>query len=379
MPLPPLVPLGPVLDRSEVARYARHLLLPGFGAEAQRRLRRASVLVVGAGGLGAPVLGYLAAAGVGRIGIADPDVIEASNLQRQILHRADALGTPKVASAAAFVTGLNPDVEVVQYPVRVDETNAAELVGPHDLVIDGTDNFPTRYLLGDTCVRLGRPYVWASILRWDGQVSVFWSDHGPCLRCVFPAPPDPGLVPSCAEGGVLGVVCGSVGSAQAAEAIKIITGTGEPLVGRLAVFSASTGAWQQLPIARDPRCPACGDATASSAAQAQGGTGLPPAPLIEPADLVSWLAARERGERDFVLVDVRGPGEREINQIPGAVTEDAVVGLSPEVALVVHCKSGGRSARAAARWQAERSGAVHDLAGGIDAWIRDVDPSLPTY
>lgn len=377
--LPPLVDPGPSLGREDVARYARHLLLPGFGEVAQRRLQNASVLVVGAGGLGAPVLGYLAAAGVGRIVIADPDDVEESNLQRQIIHRSDAVGTPKVVSAGAFVRGLNPGVEVVEHPVRVDASNAEELVGACDLVVDGTDNFPTRYLLNDTCVRVGRPYVWASILRWDGQVSVFWAEHGPCLRCVFPAAPDPGLVPSCAEGGVLGVVCGSVGSAQAAEAIKLITGTGEPLVGRLGVFNAARGTWDQLPVTKDPRCVACGDgsATVGRAKLSERHSGV--APLIEPIELGRWLAERERGERDFVLVDVRTEGERSINRIPGSVTSSELEGVPGERAVVVHCKSGGRSARAAAELIGTRLGPVWDLAGGIDAWIRDVEPDLPRY
>ena len=258
MAWPPLVEPAPALSRDEVARYARHLLIPEVGLLGQRRLKAARVLVVGAGGLGSPALLYLAAAGVGTIGVVDDDVVEASNLQRQVVHGVDDVGRPKTDSAADTLAGVNPLVTVVRHDLRLDSGNALELIGGYDLVLDGTDNFATRYLVNDACVLLGKPHVWGSIYRFDGQVSVWWAEHGPCYRCVFPEPPPPGMVPSCAEGGVLGVLCAAIGSVQATEAIKLLTGVGEPLVGRLMVHDALRQTWDTLTVRKDPDCAVCG-------------------------------------------------------------------------------------------------------------------------
>ena len=258
MAWPPLVEPAPALSREEVARYARHLLIPEVGLLGQRRLKAARVLVVGAGGLGSPALLYLAAAGVGTIGVVDDDVVETSNLQRQVVHGVGDVGRAKTASAADTLAEVNPLVTVVRHDLRLDSGNALELIGGYDLVLDGTDNFATRYLVNDACVLLGKPHVWGSIYRFDGQVSVWWAEHGPCYRCVFPEPPPPGMVPSCAEGGVLGVLCAAIGSVQATETIKLLTGVGEPLVGRLMVHDALRQSWDTLTVRKDPDCAVCG-------------------------------------------------------------------------------------------------------------------------
>lgn len=393
MPFPPLVEPGPALSAGEVSRYSRHLLLPDIGVLGQRRLRAAKVLVVGAGGLGSPVLLYLAAAGVGTIGIVDDDVVEASNLQRQVVHGQSDLGRAKVESARDRVLEVNPDVEVVLHEVRLDSSNALEILDPYDVVLDGTDNFATRYLVNDACAILGIPEVWGSIFRFDGQVSVFWAEHGPTYRDLHPEPPPPGSVPSCAEGGVLGVLCGAVGSVMATEAIKLITGAGEPLVGRVLVYDALEMSWRTVRVRPNP---ALGPIT--SLVDYEEFCGLPQArarqsgedAVVSATDLARMLAAREAGEDDFVLVDVREPHERDIVVIPGAVCvpvgrfrSGEAVGEVDRLAagrrVVLHCKSGVRSADALAvlRSSGHRD-AVH-LAGGVLAWVRDVDPSLPTY
>jgi sulfur-carrier protein adenylyltransferase/sulfurtransferase len=408
MPLPPLVPPGPPLPADQVRRYSRHLILPEVGTAGQRRLAAARVLVVGAGGLGSPALMYLAAAGVGTIGVLDDDVVDESNLQRQVVHGQSDLGRPKVDSARDAVAEINPHVRVLPHRERLDASNALELFADYDLVLDGTDNFATRYLVSDACELLGLPYVWGSIFRFDGQVSVFWADPpaaadgspvaGVTYRDVHPEPPPPGTVPSCAEGGVLGVLCAAIGSVMVTEAVKLICGIGEPLLGRLMVFDALGMTWRTLRVRPDPRRPEvtaladydafCG-VPGSAAAQATAGA------TVGAAELAGWLAERERGERSFVLVDVREAGEREIVAIPGAVllpvgrfrTGEAVTELADLVPaenargprLVLHCKSGGRSAEALALARAAGyDDAVH-LAGGVLAWVEQVDPSLPTY
>ena len=393
MSLPPLVePVGE-LSRQEVLRYSRHLILPDVGPIGQRRLAGAKVLVVGAGGLGSPVLLYLAAAGVGTVGIVDDDVVDASNLQRQVIHGQSDLGRPKVDSAADRIAQVNPHVRVVRHRQRLDSTNALEVLRGYHLVIDGTDNFPTRYLVGDACELLGLPQVWGSIFRFDGQVAVFWPGRGPVYRDLFPAPPPPGAVPSCAEGGVLGVLCASIGSVMATEAVKLICGIGEPLVGRLLVFDALEMSWRTVRVRPDPeRVPVTEliDYVAFCAGPVPTvapATGPPPEATIDVQVLRAMLAERDQGRDDFLLVDVREPAERQIVAIPGSVLVpradlvdgDALATLPADRRIVLYCKSGGRSAQAlAALHAAGRTDAVH-VDGGVLAWVREIEPDRPTY
>ena len=406
---------GPVaaraLSRDEVARYARHILLPGVGMAGQQRLAAARVLVVGAGGLGSPALLYLAAAGVGTIGIVDDDVVETSNLQRQVVHRDADVGRLKTESAAESVAAVNPHVRVVRHDVRLDSSNALDVLRDYDVVLDGTDNFPTRYLVNDACTLLGIPHVWGSIYRFDGQVSVWWAGHGPCYRCVFPEPPPPGAVPSCAEGGVLGVLCAAIGSAQVTETVKIVLGVGEPLVGRLLVHDALRMTWDTLPVRRDPGCPVCGDAPTITLATglvdyaAFCGVPFGPVPGAATVDAVgaveggvplvsvSSLAAALASDEPPLLIDVRGDEERSIAAIPAGVaihldafrdgTAYARAELAEAVAarrpVVIHCKVGGRSAEATALALAAGLTGVSSLDGGVLAWVREIDPSQPEY
>jgi molybdopterin/thiamine biosynthesis adenylyltransferase/rhodanese-related sulfurtransferase len=393
----PLVEPGPPLGSAQLARYGRHLALPEIGQLGQRRLAAARVLVIGAGGLGSPALLYLAAAGVGTIGVLDPDIVEESNLQRQVIHGQSDRGRAKVDSAADRIAELNPQVRVIRHRLRLDRGNALEIMGGYHLVLDGTDNFPTRYLVSDACELLGLPEVWGSILRFDGQVSVFWAPHGPTYRDLFPTPPPPGSVPSCAEGGVLGVLCASIGALMATEAIKLICGIGEPLLGRLLVFDALATSWRQIRVRAVPDRPPvtelvdheafCGLPDEQEVAVVEGT--LPPSQdgTIDVYALRDLLAARERGEDDFVLIDVREGYEREIVSIPGAqhvplqelLTPDGLTRLPPGRRVVLHCKSGARSARAlAAVRSAGHPDAVH-VAGGVLAWVRRIDPSLNGY
>ena len=394
--LPPLVEPAGSLTPAEMQRYSRHLILPDVGVEGQKRLKNARVLVVGAGGLGSPALLYLAAAGVGTIGVVDADVVDASNLQRQVVHGEGDVGRRKVDSAADRVAEVNPHVRLVKHAVHLDSSNALEILRDYDLVLDGTDNFPTRYLVNDACAILGLPEVWGSIFRFDGQVSVFWAEHGPTYRDLFPEPPPPGAVPSCAEGGVLGVLCAAIGSVMATEAVKLVCGIGDPLVGRLMVFDALAMTWRTLTVRPNPALPPITalvdyEAFCGLAPAAQPGEDPLAAATIDVHALRDLLAARERGETDFVLVDVREPYEREIVVIPGAVNVPkadvlaaAASGAWPDALaggrrVVLHCKAGGRSAEAlAALLAAGRADAVH-VAGGVLAWAREIDPSLPTY
>jgi molybdopterin/thiamine biosynthesis adenylyltransferase/rhodanese-related sulfurtransferase len=391
MSLPPLVGPGPPLGPAELLRYSRHLLLPQLGPVGQRRLAAARVLVVGAGGLGSPVLAYLAAAGVGTVGILDDDVVDASNLQRQVVHGTADVGAAKVASAAATVAALNPLVTVVPHAVRLDPGNALDLLAGYDLVIDGTDNFATRYLVSDACAVLGRPCVWGSVLRFDGQVAVFWSaptgGAAPVTyRDLHPEPPPPGTVPSCAEAGVLGVTCGVIGSAMGTEAVKLICGIGEPLLGRLSVYDALAASWRTVRVRRGP------DAVPVTALEPDYEVfcGLPPAVTpggvgavgaIDASELERRLAGRDAGGPDFVLVDVREPAEREVSTVPGAVglplasieaDPGTLVALAAGRPVVLHCQSGVRSARALGLARAAGLDAVH-LDGGILAWLALAD------
>ena len=403
MPLPPLASAGAPLDRTDVERYARHVLLPQVGRRGQERLTSAKVLVVGAGGLGSPALLYLAAAGVGTIGIVDADVVETSNLQRQVIHRDADVGRPKTESAAEAVARVNPHVTVVRHDARLDSSNALEILRGYDVVLDGTDNFPTRYLVNDACVLLGKPHVWGSIYRFDGQVSVWWAEHGPCYRCVFPDPPPPGAVPSCAEGGVLGVLCAAVGSVQATETIKLLLGIGEPLVGRLLVHDALAMTWDTLTVRKDPACPVCGEHPSVTGlvdyeelcgvpgAGHEGRTARGSPEEVVPVVSAPSLAVDLATDAPPLVVDVRGPDERSIAAIPGAVAihldafrdgtafSDYAELASRDRRVVVHCKAGGRSAEAVRLARAAGYTDIASLDGGVLAWVREVDPTQPQY
>ncbi len=392
MSLPPLVEPAADLSVDEVKRYSRHLIIPEVGMTGQKRLKNAKVLCVGAGGLGSPALLYLAAAGVGTLGVVDYDVVDESNLQRQIIHGQSDIGRSKAQSARDSINEINPYVNVVLHEEQLTTDNVMEIFAGYDLIVDGTDNFATRYLVNDACVLLGKPYVWGSIYRFDGQASVFWAEYGPCYRCLYPEPPPPGMVPSCAEGGVLGVLCASIGSIQVNEAIKVITGIGEPLAGRLMIYDALEMSYRTVRVRKDPECAICGknptitelidyDAfcgvVSADAQQAASGS------TITATDLKGML---DRGD-DIFLVDVREPNEYEIVSIPGSVlipkdqflSGSALERLPQDKKIVLHCKSGARSAECLAVVKgAGYSDAVH-VGGGVLAWVSQVDPSLPTY
>ncbi len=387
----PLVEPADELTIDEVRRYSRHLIIPDVGMIGQKRLKNAKVLIIGAGGLGSPALLYLAAAGVGTLGIIDDDVVDESNLQRQVIHGQSDIDKLKVTSAAESVAEINPHVTVIQHHVRLDTDNVMEIFSGYDLILDGTDNFATRYLVNDAAVLLDKPYVWGSIYRFEGQVSVFWAQEGPQYRDLYPEPPPPGMVPSCAEGGVLGVLCASIGSIMSTEAIKLITGIGEPLIGRLMVYDALEMRYSTLNVRRDPTgVPItalmddyeafCGSISEEAADAAADST-------ISVITLDGWLKERGDGGRDFVLVDVREAGEYEINKIPGSVlipkgeflNGKALEKLPSDKQIVLHCKSGVRSAEALAVLKgAGYSDAVH-VGGGIVAWVNQIDPSQPSY
>ncbi|MCS7479706.1 adenylyltransferase/sulfurtransferase MoeZ [Umezawaea endophytica] len=390
MALPPLVEPAAELTKEEVARYSRHLIIPDVGVDGQKRLKNAKVLVVGAGGLGSPALLYLAAAGVGTLGVVDFDIVDESNLQRQVIHGQSDVGKPKAESARDSVAEINPFVKVNLHQVHLNSENALDIFRDYDLILDGTDNFATRYLVNDAAVLLGKPYVWGSIFRFEGQVSVFWDDapggQGLNYRDLYPEPPPPGMVPSCAEGGVLGVLCASIGSIMVTEAIKLLTGIGDPLLGRLMVYDALDMTYRTIKIRKDPESPKitelidydafCGVVSTDAQEAAAGNT-------ITPLELKHKQDAGD----DFLLVDVREPHEFEIVRIPGSVlipkdrilSGEAFAELPQDKQIVLHCKSGARSAEAlAALHKAGFSDAVH-VGGGVLSWAREVDPSLPTY
>jgi adenylyltransferase/sulfurtransferase len=381
------------LSQNEVARYSRHLIMPEVGVEGQKRLKASSVLLVGAGGLGSPLGLYLAAAGVGRIGIVDFDVVDFSNLQRQIMHGTPDVGRPKLHSARDRIRAINPEVRIDLYETPLKRDNALDILRPYDVVIDGTDNFPTRYLVNDACVMLNKPNVYGSIFRFDGQASVFYSGKGPCYRCLYPEPPPPGEVPSCAEGGVLGILPGLIGCIQATEGVKLLLGRGEPLIGRLLLYDALQMSFREFKVRRNPKCPMCGDSptikqlidydqfcgvrgqeTAVAAAASPGGE-----------TTVEELKKRlDRGEPVFIL-DVRNPEEYQICRLAGSTLiplpslPQRVGELDPGREMVVHCKSGIRSMKAIAFLRQQGFTKLVNLKGGILAWADKIDTTMPKY
>jgi molybdopterin/thiamine biosynthesis adenylyltransferase/rhodanese-related sulfurtransferase len=380
------------LSQQEVARYSRHLIMPEVGMEGQKRLKAASILLIGAGGLGSPLGLYLAAAGIGRIGLVDFDVVDFSNLQRQVLHGTPDVGRSKLQSARDRLSAINPEVQLDLYETRLSSANALKIFAPYDIIVDGTDNFPTRYLVNDACVLLKKPNVYGSIFRFDGQASVFWPPHGPCYRCLYPEPPPPGEVPSCAEGGVLGILPGLIGCIQATEAVKLVLGQGSPLVGRLLLYDALQMRFQEFKVRRNPKCPMCGDQpTITKLIDYEQFCGVrgqeAPAPGAgQLAEItVEELKARlDRGDKVFIL-DVRNPEECQICRLPGSVLlplpqlPQRFAELPKDRELVVHCKSGMRSARAIQFLRQQGFERLKNLKGGILAWAERVDRTMPKY
>jgi adenylyltransferase/sulfurtransferase len=380
---------------SELTRYSRHFALPEFGHAGQLKLKQSSVLIVGAGGLGSPASLYLAAAGVGTIGLVDFDDIDITNLQRQIMYTTADVGQPKLAVSAQRLRQLNPEIEIRTHAQRLTRDNALEMIEAYDVVIDGTDNFPTRYLVNDACVLLGKPYVYGSILRFDGQVSVFDARHGPCYRCLFREPPPPGLVPNCAEGGVLGVLPGVIGSLQALEAVKLLAGVGESLIGRLLLFDGLSLRWRELKLKKHPECPMCGThPTITGLIDYEEFCGYTPngsmtenqTPALKEMTVEELKARLEAGDQPLIL-DVREEFEWKIANLEphGArlIPLSELVGRESELdknqEIVIHCRSGGRSARAAQHLMDHGFTNVANLKGGIRAWSEQIDPSVPTY
>jgi adenylyltransferase/sulfurtransferase len=390
--LPPLVEPAAELSVDEIRRYSRHLIIPDVGVAGQKRLKNAKVLVVGAGGLGSPALMYLAAAGVGTLGIVEFDTVDESNLQRQIIHGQSDIGRPKAESARDSILEINPYVTVNIHGEPLSRDNAMQIFAGYDLIVDGTDNFATRYLVNDAAVLLGKPYVWGSIYRFDGQASVFWAEYGPCYRCLYPEPPPPGMVPSCAEGGVLGVLCASIGSIQVTEAIKLLAGIGEPLLGRLMVYDALEMNYRTVKVRKDPNCAVCGEhptvtelidyddfcgTVSAEAAEATFGS------TITVGELRDW----QNADKPIDLIDVREPAEWEIVRIPGArlvpkgdiLSGQALADLPQDRQIVLYCKTGVRSAEALAAIKAAGfKDAVH-VQGGVTSWVKQIDPALPSY
>ncbi len=387
-------PAAVLLSHEEIRRYSRHLVLPEVGVEGQKRLKAASVLIIGAGGLGSPAGLYLAAAGVGRIGIVDYDVVDESNLQRQIIHGTKDVGRPKIDSAEAALLDINPYIEVVKYPVPITSGNALAIMKDYDVILGATDNFPTRYLMNDASVMLGKPNIYGSIYRFEGQVSVFYAAEGPCYRCLFPEPPPPGLVPSCADGGVLGVLPGTIGTIMATEALKLIIGCGEPLIGRLLLYDAASMTFDTIRLRKNPRCPVCGPhPTITALIDYEQFCGVPGhdhsayddgQPPVRSLTVDEVKARLEAGD-DLLILDVREPPEWQISAIEGTrrIPKDQVLHHLDELPrdrdIVVHCRTGVRSADVIRQLQAHGYTRLYNMAGGINAWARQIDPSLPTY
>ena len=378
----------PKLSHAEVLRYSRHLLLPEVGVEGQRKLKAARVLTIGAGGLGSPLSLYLSAAGVGTIGIVDFDVVDLTNLQRQIVHGTSTLGRSKLESAKARLTDLNPNLNVESHETRLTAENALGIIRENDNVVYGTDNFPTRYLVNDACVLLGKPNVYGSIFRFEGQASVFYAKDGPCYRCLYSEPPPPGLVPSCAEGGVLGVLPGIIGSIQALETIKLIIGAGDSLIGRLVLFDALKLRFRELKLRKDPSCPICGDhPTIHELIDYEAFCGIGAAPAYQGPEVVAEQLKEERDEKgdDLVLIDVREPHEWEIAHIDGArliplgQLPDRIGELDGHAEIVTYCHKGVRSMKALEILRGAGFGKVRSLAGGVDAWASRIEPGMARY
>jgi adenylyltransferase/sulfurtransferase len=381
------------LSNEEIQRYSRHLIMPEVAMEGQKKLKAAKVLLVGTGGLGAPLGLYLAAAGIGRIGLVDFDVVDFSNLQRQVIHSTKDVGRPKLESAKEKILGINPHVQVDGYETMLRADNAMDIIKDYDIVIDGTDNFPTRYLVNDACVLLDKPNVYGSIFRFEGQASVFYAREGPCYRCLYPEPPPPGLVPSCAEGGVLGILPGTIGLVQATEAVKLILGKGRSLVGRLLLYDALEMKFRELKLRKNPKCPLCGDnPTIKALIDYDQFCGITPQPVaavpaaeetyeITPEELKGRL---DRGDR-LTIVDVREPHEYSINRLPNSIliplgqVGTRMKELDPNDEIIVHCKMGGRSAKAVKQLREAGFKKIKNLTGGIDRWAQKVDPSMPRY
>ena len=386
----PLIAEPAPLTNEEIRRYSRHLIMPNVGMEGQGRLKNSKVLLVGTGGLGSPLGMYLAAAGVGTIGIVDFDVVDETNLQRQVIHGTSDIGRPKTESAKETIQDINPHVEVVIHETSLRSDNALDIIEPYDLVIDGTDNFPTRYLVNDACVLLGKPNVYGSIFRFDGQLAVFYAEEGPCYRCMFPEPPPPGMVPSCAEGGVFGVIPATIGAGQATEGIKLLTGIGDPLIGRMQIYDALESRWQTIKVNKDPECPVCGkNPTVTELIDYEEFCGVPANDHEDASQLDGeWqITPREFADiQDRVrVIDVREPHEYEISRIPGAELiplgdlPSRMNELDSSQDIVLHCKSGARSMEALQLLNGAGFSKLRNLQGGINAYAKQVDESIPTY
>lgn len=391
--IPPLVSPGPALTVDEVRRYSRHLIIPDVAMAGQQRLMNAKVLCVGAGGLGSPALMYLAAAGIGTLGIVEFDTVDESNLQRQIIHGQSDIGKSKAQSAKEKISEINPYVNVVTHEVRLDVTNVKEIFSQYDIIVDGTDNFATRYLVNDACVLLKKPYVWGSIYRFDGQASVFWAEYGPCYRCLYPEPPPPGMVPSCAEGGVLGVLCATIGSIQTTEAIKVITGVGEPLIGSLMIYDALEMSFRKVKIRKDPNCPLCSEKPTQTELlpdyEAFCGVLSDAAEVAVKDSTISVAELKSKIDKNesFYLIDVREPSEFEIVRIPGShlipkqgfLDGTALADLPQDKPIILHCKSGVRSAECLAILKGAGFADASHVSGGVIAWAKQIDTTLPVY
>lgn len=379
------------LTNDETKRYGRHLIMPEVTLTGQQKLKAARVLTIGSGGLGSPLLAYLTAAGVGKIGLVDFDTVDYSNLHRQIIHKTRNVGKPKIHSAIETMKEINPYVEVQPYEVALRSDNAMDIIKDYDVVVDGTDNFPTRYLVNDACVLLGKPNVYGSIFRFEGQASVFWAEKGPCYRCLYPEPPEPGMVPSCAEGGVLGVLPGIIGVIQAIETVKLIVGVGDLLIGRLLLFEALKMKFRELKLRKDPNCPICGpNKTITELIDYEVFCGITPPSLEQKSNGYGEITVRELKQlqdqgADFDLIDVREAHEFQIGQIPNAKLiplgelPKRIHELDSSREIIVNCKMGGRSGRACKFLYDSGFRKIRNVAGGIDAWSAEIDPSIPTY